>query len=52
MVYSENYTGSVYLEGRADVLRFREAFATLQAAGPAARPSRDLLREIARSFAP
>jgi hypothetical protein len=50
VIYCENYTGAAYLERRADVLRFREAFAMLQQAGPDARPSRDLLREIAREF--
>lgn len=49
VVYCESYTGSAYLEGQTDVLRFRQAFATLQAAGPEPRPSRDLIREIARS---
>ncbi|MFI5719902.1 helix-turn-helix domain-containing protein [Nocardia sp. NPDC051750] len=52
VVYCESYTGSAYLEGQTDVLGFRQAFATLQAAGPDPRPSRDLIREIARSFAP
>ncbi|WP_040865150.1 helix-turn-helix domain-containing protein [Nocardia exalbida] len=50
VIYCENYTGAAYLEGPADVLRFREAFAMLQQAGPDVRPSRDLLREIAREF--
>lgn len=51
VVYCENYTGRFYLEAQDDVLRFREAFATLFTAGPAPRPSHDLVREIAGSFA-
>ncbi|MFR9771814.1 helix-turn-helix domain-containing protein [Nocardia sp. SC052] len=50
IVYCENYTGSAYLEGRVDVLKFREAFALLRRASPDARPSRDLMRQIAREF--
>ncbi|NKY29432.1 helix-turn-helix domain-containing protein [Nocardia gamkensis] len=50
VVYCESYTGSAYLEGRADVLRFRQAFTVLQQSSRDSRPSRDLLREIAREF--
>ncbi|MFI5535312.1 helix-turn-helix domain-containing protein [Nocardia sp. NPDC051900] len=50
VIYCESYTGSAYLEGRADVLRFRQAFTVLQQASLDSRPSRDLLREMAREF--
>ncbi|MBF6299993.1 helix-turn-helix domain-containing protein [Nocardia amamiensis] len=50
LVYCESFTGSAYLEGRTDVMRCRQAFATLQQASLDTRPSRDLLREIAREF--
>lgn len=47
-VYCEGYAGSAYLEKSADVERFRQAFRALQEASLDARPSRDLIREIAR----
>ncbi|WP_280334914.1 helix-turn-helix domain-containing protein [Nocardia wallacei] len=50
IVYAESFTGDVYLERREDVRRCREAFSRLHAATLAARPSRDLLREIAREY--
>jgi transcriptional regulator with XRE-family HTH domain len=49
-VYCESFTGSVYLEGKVDVLRFRQAFRTLMQASLDIHRSRDMLREIAREF--
>ncbi|WP_063047716.1 helix-turn-helix domain-containing protein [Nocardia pseudovaccinii] len=46
-VYCEGYAGSVYLEGRAELLTFRKAFRKLHQASLDPRPSRDMLREIA-----
>ncbi|MBF6077268.1 helix-turn-helix domain-containing protein [Nocardia beijingensis] len=50
VIYCESYTGSAYLEGRTDVLRFRQAFDVLQQSSLDSRLSRALLREIAREF--
>ncbi|WP_458686079.1 helix-turn-helix domain-containing protein [Nocardia tengchongensis] len=47
-VYCEGYAGSAYLEKRTDVVKFRQAFRKLQRASLDARPSRDMIREIAR----
>ncbi|WP_067713628.1 helix-turn-helix domain-containing protein [Nocardia yamanashiensis] len=47
-VYCEGYAGSAYLEKRTDVETFRVAFQRLQQASLDVRPSRDLIREIAR----
>ncbi|WP_280469584.1 helix-turn-helix domain-containing protein [Nocardia brasiliensis] len=46
-VYCEGYAGSVYLESRADVRTFRQAYRNLREACLEPRPSRDMLREIA-----
>lgn len=49
-VYCEGYVGSAYLEKRADVLAFRQAFRKLRHASLDPRPSRDMLREIAGRY--
>ncbi|AYF79085.1 XRE family transcriptional regulator [Nocardia yunnanensis] len=49
-VYCEGYAGSAYLEQRADVSRFREAFRRLQESSLDPRSSRDLMRELARRY--
>ncbi|MFC9995733.1 helix-turn-helix domain-containing protein [Nocardia sp. NPDC127526] len=48
VVFAESFTGDVYLEETGDVRRCRETFRTLQRATLDDRPSRDLMREIAR----
>lgn len=47
-VYCEGYAGSAYLEKRTDVEKFRHAFLILHQASLDVRPSRDMIREIAR----
>ncbi|MFD0361388.1 helix-turn-helix domain-containing protein [Nocardia sp. GCM10030253] len=48
IVFAESFTGDVYLEGSEDVRRCHQTFRTLLAATLDDRPSRDLIREIAR----
>ncbi|MET8425230.1 helix-turn-helix transcriptional regulator [Nocardia sp. NPDC004860] len=48
VVFAESYTGAMYFERVADVGRFRTAFQEVLKATLGARPTRDLLREIAR----
>ncbi|MEV5646681.1 helix-turn-helix transcriptional regulator [Nocardia sp. NPDC052254] len=48
IVFAESFTGDVYLQGVDDVRRCRQAFHGLLAATLDDRPSRDLVREIAR----
>lgn len=48
VVYVENYTGDVYLEGEADIARYREASAIIQHVALDAVSSRSLLRQVAR----
>ncbi|MBF6329096.1 helix-turn-helix domain-containing protein [Nocardia transvalensis] len=50
LVYAEAFTGAMYFEDGADVDKYREAYATIQRAALDTRPSRDLLREVAREF--
>lgn len=48
IVFAESFTGDVYLEGKDDVRRCRQMFQSLLAATLDERPSRDLMRVIAR----
>ncbi len=48
IVFAESHTGHVYLESADDLRRCRHAFHTLLAAALDDRPSRDLIREVAR----
>lgn len=48
VVYVENYTGDVYLEGDNDIARYRDASAIIQHAALDAVTSRNLLRQVAR----
>ncbi|MEV4127421.1 helix-turn-helix transcriptional regulator [Nocardia sp. NPDC049707] len=50
IVFAESFTGDVYLEGVDDVRRCRQTFRSLLAATLDDRPSRDLVREIAREY--
>ncbi|ONM50743.1 helix-turn-helix domain-containing protein [Nocardia donostiensis] len=50
IVFAESFTGDVYLESSDDVRRCRETFRSLLRATIDVRPSRDLLREIAREY--
>jgi len=50
IVFAESFTGDVYLEGTDDVRRCRQTFRSLLAATLDDRPSRDLVREIAREY--
>ncbi|MGY1948107.1 helix-turn-helix domain-containing protein [Nocardia asiatica] len=48
LVYAEAFTGAMYFENAVDVDRYRDAYRILLRAALEDRPSRDLLREIAR----
>lgn len=48
VVYAEAYTGAMYFEKNNDVRRYSEAYESMQQAALDIRPSRDLLREVAR----
>ncbi|WP_280463245.1 DUF5753 domain-containing protein [Nocardia carnea] len=48
VVYAEAYTGAMYFEKANDVRRYSEAYELTQRAALDVRPSRDLLREVAR----
>ncbi|OQS12824.1 transcriptional regulator [Nocardia donostiensis] len=48
VVYVESFTGSVFLERAADLSRYREAHQIIQLGALGVRPSRDLLREVAK----
>ncbi|MFI6959305.1 helix-turn-helix domain-containing protein [Nocardia sp. NPDC050408] len=50
IVFAESFTGDVYLEASDDVRRCRQIFRTLLQATLDDRPSRDLIREIAREY--
>ncbi|WP_228003065.1 helix-turn-helix domain-containing protein [Nocardia australiensis] len=50
IVFAESFTGDVYLEEPEDVRRCQQTFQTLLAATLDRRPSRDLIREIAREY--
>ncbi|NNH72866.1 helix-turn-helix domain-containing protein [Nocardia uniformis] len=50
IVFAESFAGDVYLEERNDVHRCQQAFHTLLAATLDDRPSRDLMRELARDY--
>ncbi|MFD7845478.1 Scr1 family TA system antitoxin-like transcriptional regulator [Nocardia sp. NPDC059764] len=48
VIYVESYTGDMYLEGEADVGKYRRAFATIQHVAMDAVTSRNMLRQCAR----
>ncbi|MEV6771808.1 helix-turn-helix transcriptional regulator [Nocardia sp. NPDC051030] len=48
VVFAESLVGAMYFERKAEVSIYRDAFTAIQAASLDARPSRDLIREIAR----
>ncbi|GAB2548368.1 helix-turn-helix domain-containing protein [Nocardia heshunensis] len=48
VVFAESFAGAMYFERQTEVGLYREAFSTVQRATLDARPSRDLVREIAR----
>ncbi|MGW4772078.1 helix-turn-helix domain-containing protein [Nocardia sp. NPDC004278] len=50
VVFAENFTGGMYFERALDVRRYREAFERVHVATVDARPSRDIVREIAREY--
>ncbi|MEU6559781.1 helix-turn-helix domain-containing protein [Nocardia nova] len=50
VVFAEGHTGNIYLEGTDDVRRCRKTFHSLMAATLDERPSKDLIREIAREY--
>ncbi|MBF6329865.1 helix-turn-helix domain-containing protein [Nocardia transvalensis] len=50
IVFAESFTGGMYFERSTDVQRFQEAFEEVWEASLDVRPSRDLMREIAREF--
>lgn len=50
IVFAESFAGAMYFERQTEVRMYREAFRTVQHATLDARPSRDLIREIAREF--
>ncbi|WP_433682624.1 helix-turn-helix domain-containing protein [Nocardia sp. CA-119907] len=48
VIFIENFTGDMYLEGTSDVEKYRVAYATIQYAALDAVASRNLLRQLAR----
>ncbi|TLF74869.1 helix-turn-helix domain-containing protein [Nocardia cyriacigeorgica] len=50
VVYAENYTGDLYLEGESDLRKYRSATATIQRAALDAVSSRTLLRQTAKEY--
>ncbi|MEU7628521.1 helix-turn-helix transcriptional regulator [Nocardia sp. NPDC049220] len=50
VVYTESATGTIIFEENDDVERYREIYETLRGAALEERPSRDLLRNIARRY--
>ncbi|GAB0103096.1 helix-turn-helix transcriptional regulator [Nocardia sp. JMUB6875] len=50
VVFAESFAGAMYFERQTEVELYREAFGKVQRATLDARPSRDLIREIAREF--
>ncbi|MBF6395128.1 helix-turn-helix domain-containing protein [Nocardia cyriacigeorgica] len=50
VVYVENYTGDLYLEGESDLRKYRSATAAIQRAALDAVSSRTLLRQTAKEY--
>ncbi|WP_171050079.1 helix-turn-helix domain-containing protein [Nocardia cyriacigeorgica] len=50
VVYIENYTGDLYLEGESDLRMYRAATAAIRAAALDAVSSRSLLRQMAKEY--
>ncbi|GAB4584472.1 hypothetical protein Ntsu_23040 [Nocardia sp. IFM 10818] len=50
LVFAESFVGAMYFERSTEVKLYRESFRTVQGATLDPRPSRDLLREIAREY--
>ncbi|WP_239003962.1 helix-turn-helix domain-containing protein [Nocardia panacis] len=50
LVYAEAFTGAMYIEKPTDVDRYRKAWARTEHSAMDVRPSRDLLREVAREY--
>lgn len=50
VVYAEAYTGAMYFEKESDVSRYRAGYEVIRGAALGVRPTRDLLREIAREY--
>ncbi|MEV0342879.1 helix-turn-helix transcriptional regulator [Nocardia sp. NPDC050713] len=50
LVYAEAFTGAMYFEKTKDVNGYREAYSAIRRAALDTRPTRDLLREVAREF--
>ncbi|WP_330185361.1 DUF5753 domain-containing protein [Nocardia sp. NBC_01503] len=48
VIYIENYTGDMYLEGETDIQQYRDAWTIFQRAALDAVTSRSLLRQVAR----
>lgn len=50
VVYVESFTGALYFEKLSDICRYSEAYEAIQRAALDVRPSRDLLRGVAREY--
>ncbi|WP_040834148.1 helix-turn-helix domain-containing protein [Nocardia brevicatena] len=50
VVYAEAFTGAMYFEKEADVSRYREGYEVLRGVALDVRPTRDLLRGVAREY--
>lgn len=50
VVYAEAFTGAMYFEKDSDVSKYSEAYETMQRAALDVRPTRDLLRGVAREY--
>lgn len=50
IVFSESLAGAMYFERQSEVQLYRDAFDTVQRATLDVRPSRDLIRELAREY--
>ncbi|WP_216354961.1 Scr1 family TA system antitoxin-like transcriptional regulator, partial [Nocardia seriolae] len=52
VIYVESYAGDLYLEGTNSVTLYRQAHTTIRAAALDAADSRNMLRRLAKEFAP
>ncbi|MFE3444443.1 helix-turn-helix domain-containing protein [Nocardia sp. NPDC059180] len=50
VIYIENYTGDLYLEGEHDIQKYRTASATIRRAALDVVSSRNLIRQMAKEF--
>ncbi|MGK8559060.1 helix-turn-helix domain-containing protein [Nocardia gipuzkoensis] len=50
IVFAESFAGAMYFERQAEVKLYQDSFQTVQHAALDVRPSRDMLREIAREY--